>query len=101
MDFQDGLHICPISRLSFLCSVFKVRSLNFVKFRFQYLMFQILKSTFNSRRVLEFQFLLRLIANCLPLSKAVVGQSGLEPPTSRLSVVCSNQLSYWPIFGGD
>ena len=30
----------------------------------------------------------------------VVGQSGLEPPTSRLSVVCSSQLSYWPIFGG-
>ena len=28
----------------------------------------------------------------------VVGQSGLEPPTSRLSVVCSSQLSYWPIF---
>ena len=32
--------------------------------------------------------------------KQVVGCSGLEPPTSRLSVVCSNQLSYWPI-GGD
>ena len=31
----------------------------------------------------------------------VVGQSGLEPPTSRLSVVCSSQLSYWPVFGGD
>ena len=30
----------------------------------------------------------------------LVGQSGLEPPTSRLSVVCSSQLSYWPI-GGD
>ena len=32
--------------------------------------------------------------------KRVVGQSGLEPPTSRLSVVCSNQLSYWPIYSG-
>ena len=34
----------------------------------------------------------------------VVGQSGLEPPTSRLSVVCSSQLSYWPVrllFGGE
>ena len=31
----------------------------------------------------------------------LVGQSGLEPPTSRLSVVCSNQLSYWPTVGGD
>ena len=27
----------------------------------------------------------------------VVGQNGLEPSTSRLSVVCSSQLSYWPI----
>ena len=29
--------------------------------------------------------------------KEVVGQNGLEPSTSRLSVVCSSQLSYWPI----
>ena len=29
---------------------------------------------------------------------SLVGQSGLEPPTSRLSVVCSSQLSYWPVF---
>ena len=29
--------------------------------------------------------------------KKVVGQNGLEPSTSRLSVVCSSQLSYWPI----
>ena len=28
----------------------------------------------------------------------VVGQNGLEPPTSRLSVVCSSQLSYWPVY---
>ena len=31
----------------------------------------------------------------------VVGQSGLEPPTSRLSVVCSSQLSYWPVVSAD
>ena len=31
------------------------------------------------------------------LKKEVVGQNGLEPSTSRLSVVCSSQLSYWPI----
>ena len=29
-------------------------------------------------------------------SEALVGQGGLEPPTPRLSSVCSNQLSYWP-----
>ena len=40
--------------------------------------------------------------NAFPFSlqKMLVGQSGLEPPTSRLSVVCSSQLSYWPIGGG-
>ena len=27
----------------------------------------------------------------------MVGESGLEPPTSRLSGVCSNQLSYEPV----
>ena len=30
----------------------------------------------------------------------MVGSSGLEPPTSRLSGVCSNQLSYEPVDGG-
>ena len=30
----------------------------------------------------------------------VVGSNGLGPSTSRLSGVCSNQLSYEPIFGG-
>ena len=31
----------------------------------------------------------------------LVGLSGLEPPTSRLSGVCSNLLSYNPAIGGD
>ena len=30
----------------------------------------------------------------------MVGSSGLEPPTSRLSGVCSNLLSYEPMGGG-
>ena len=33
-----------------------------------------------------------------PTLARLVGTSGLEPPTSRLSGVCSNQLSYVPIF---
>ena len=28
----------------------------------------------------------------------MVGASGFEPPTSRLSVVCSSQLSYAPVY---
>ena len=35
-----------------------------------------------------------LFPECL---RILVGTSGLEPPTSRLSGVCSNQLSYVPI----
>ena len=34
------------------------------------------------------------------ISENVVGLSGLEPPTSRLSGVRSNRLSYKPIFSG-
>ena len=34
-----------------------------------------------------------------PLKVCLVGSSGLEPPTSRLSAECSSQLSYKPIFG--
>ena len=33
------------------------------------------------------------------MKKALVGLSGLEPPTSRLSGGRSNRLSYKPIFG--
>ena len=32
------------------------------------------------------------------ISHHMVGQNGLEPSTSRLSVVCSSQLSYWPMW---
>ena len=36
----------------------------------------------------------------LPIPFRVVGSNGLGPSTSRLSGVCSNQLSYEPIYGG-
>ena len=47
-------------------------------------------------RLIEIPF--RRLQSALILCWRVVGQSGLEPPTSRLSVVCSSQLSYWPMF---
>ena len=37
----------------------------------------------------------------LTFVSALVGSSGLEPPTSRLSGGCSNQLSYKPVGGDD
>ena len=40
-------------------------------------------------------FLRELLA--MQFSRCLVGSSGLEPPTSRLSGVRSNQLSYEPI----
>ena len=40
-------------------------------------------------------------ALCSVFNVQMVGQSGLEPPTSRLSVVCSSQLSYWPVVVAD
>jgi hypothetical protein len=36
-------------------------------------------------------------SRCVSVPRTVVGSSGLEPPTSRLSGVRSNQLSYEPI----
>ena len=38
----------------------------------------------------------KLCARRISRFNLVVGSSGLEPPTSRLSGVCSNQLSYEP-----
>ena len=37
-------------------------------------------------------------SSSLLFNKEMVGQNGLEPSTSRLSVVCSSQLSYWPMW---
>ena len=50
------------------------------------------RTSFNEQEGLAIYFI--SLGCCLGL----VGQSGLEPPTSRLSVVCSSQLSYWPVW---
>ena len=54
----------------------------------------------SQRNVVLARFSLRETGMQLASSDVLVGQSGLEPPTSRLSVVCSSQLSYWPISSG-
>ena len=48
--------------------------------------------------------LIKIVLSTMQLSMCgadqirLVGSSGLEPPTSRLSGVCSNQLSYEPVW---
>ena len=61
-------------------------------------------SSFVSASFRPLPFLMRLQSisdlftiNYSLLLQEVVGQNGLEPSTSRLSVVCSSQLSYWPV----
>jgi hypothetical protein len=45
----------------------------------------------------SFLFKIRMLLKAgLPSPRRMVGPSGLEPPTPRLSSVCSNQLSYEP-----
>ena len=56
--------------------------------------------------VFKVQFISGLTLNLTAKSYKPMGLSGLEPPTSRLSGVRSNQLSYKPIlksfdFSGD
>ena len=86
LSFLSSLLERPLCCLAFItlihCSVFKVQSLSFVKVRNKY------SSLLNT----YFRAYLRL-----------VGPSGLEPPTLRLSVVRSSQLSYGPVYslGGD
>ena len=84
--FLSSLLERPLCCLAFItlthCSVFKVQSPAFTKTRNKY--------------SIPFEYL-------FPSLLRLVGPSGLEPPTLRLSVVRSSQLSYGPIFsfGGD
>ena len=80
----ECLPLCCLTSLSSHCSVFKV----------QY--FQpLLKPDLKIQIPLGFEIQQQTAVFCL------VGLSGLEPPTLRLSVVRSSQLSYKPVFGGD
>jgi hypothetical protein len=59
------------------------------------------KKTFSSLHCLVFKVHFSQASSFYLLTVKVVGLSGLEPPTSRLSGVRSNRLSYKPIPGGD
>ena len=104
--------------LRFLCSVFKIQSTRFdIRFSIFGFWFPFSRISNLETRIsylvgqsgLGFVRLyfaaLRVIVSTLfsfvPFLSEVVGQSGLEPPTSRLSVVCSSQLSYWPVVVAD
>ena len=69
-----------------LCSVFKVHRVSFI-----------ILWLLSLKRLNEVSTVIEASFNPLNLFRKMVGQSGLEPPTSRLSVVCSSQLSYWPV----
>ena len=54
--------------------------------------------SWNFSQSLNLAFCILHFAFCILHLEEVVGQNGLEPSTSRLSVVCSSQLSYWPMW---
>ena len=105
------LPLCCLLAISCLlhCSVFKVQILTF--FQGQIEMLTRLSKHFNPNLkrsggdkrnrtaglLLARQALSQLSYTPIPQSFLVVGPSGLEPPTSRLSVVRSSQLSYGPV----
>ena len=47
--------------------------------------------------VLRTSFIYSIVTDRLSLSQVRVGQERFELSTPRLSSVCSNQLSYWPV----
>ena len=55
---------------------------------------------FISFAVFVVQFSRCVLNGCLLYNRRLVGTSGFEPPTSRLSGVRSNRLSYKPIESG-
>ena len=84
---------------SFRCSIFKVRFYDDSRLPVL-LPFGLLQFACSHP---SGQVLLRLsvvLVGCLLYNRRLVGTSGFEPPTSRLSGVRSNHLSYAPISSG-
>ena len=92
----------PSSALGALASTLCSSSLDYIDPETRYIYFRLLSNLFFatglSRLFLVF-LLSKFDLRCFRrLSAPLVGLSGLEPPTSRLSGVCSNLLSYKPIW---
>ena len=104
--------------MPFVLVFISLENKNILLFAMQLLIFKLYLSTDRlNGRILSPLFPLRvvgsngllgiwLLRNQVALSfapysfRSLVGSNGLGPSTSRLSGVCSNQLSYEPIYGG-
>ena len=92
---------------SYIVQFSRCRLLTFFKVRVKHLIAQMLQSELggDNRARTDDPLLARQVLSQLSYTPQyslaglikVVGPSGLEPPTSRLSVVRSSQLSYGPI----
>ena len=94
-----------LARNFLLASLFSFQGadlLIFFKIRLKHFFPKMLQSNFggDNRNRTDDPLLARQVLSQLsytPIFKRLVGPSGLEPPTSRLSVVRSSQLSYGPM----
>ena len=93
-----------LSLSSFLCSVFKVqllfrrldqRKMDYMSRCARHVI------VFPTAFAVRFEDPNSMLGSSNPAAICLVGPSGLEPPTLRLSVVRSSQLSYGPLYGGD
>ena len=98
--FFNDPELCFVSRLKNLLQYFYLAYISvcvslILVFLIAFTCF--LYSIFKILSLKQFSLLQQTIVFCLRFPYFLVGTSGLEPPTSRLSGVRSNHLSYAPI----
>ena len=97
--FSSVSELCRLIKKFSLAEIVSITLKKFVSLllpshNFSHSLFSFQGTSLSLMRLKEASIKLKLHS----ISKKMVGQSGLEPPTSRLSVVCSSQLSYWPVW---